>query len=160
MLEVRVVGGNNAEHLSFHQFFQDSFRYRTANERFGTRTHLVDEDECALICLTQEGAHVTQVRRVGGQFVLDGLFVSDIDHQLVKQSRPTLLRHRHEQTALEHVLQQRHGLEAYRLTAGIRTADDEHAVCVLVESYGERHDGLALRRIMEPQHRMACVRPL
>ena len=61
VLEVGVMGCDDAEHMPFHQFTQDSLGYRAAYERFGTCAHLIDEDKRVVICVTQESTHVAQV---------------------------------------------------------------------------------------------------
>ena len=95
MLEVGVVGGDDAEHAFLHQLAQYSLRYRTAHQRLGTRSHLINENEGSFVRLTQESTHVTQVRRIGGQFVLNRLLVAYVYHQLVEEPCPALFRNRH-----------------------------------------------------------------
>ena len=151
---------DDTEYMPVHQLPQDRFGQRTADQRLGTRTHLIHQHQRPFIRLPHKRFHVTQMTRIGGEFILYRLLVSDIDHQSVKKTRPTLLRHRYQQSALEHVLQQSHGLQTHGLTAGIRTGYHQHMVLLRLQAYRERHYRLTLRRIMHPQHRMTRVRPV
>ena len=100
MLEVGVVGCYHSEDMAADQLAQDSFRYRAADQRLGAGSHLVYQQQSAVVGVAQEMLHVSQVRRIGGQLVLDRLLVADVYHQLVKDPCPALLRHRHQETAL------------------------------------------------------------
>ncbi len=72
--------------------------------------------------------HVQEVGRVGTQVVLQTLFVTDVYHDVLEDTRLGTLAHRDAQSALQHILKQSYGLQTYRLTSGVRTRDDEDAL--------------------------------
>ncbi len=83
------------------------------------------------------------MRAVGRQVVQDGLLVADVDEKALKQAALRVDAHGRHQAALQHVLQQAGGLQAYRLAACVGAADDEDAVA-LVELQVQGDDLLAL----------------
>ena len=155
ILDIGVVGGDDTIGSRLHETFENRFGYRPAYHRLRTRTEFVDKDERPGTCPGQHMLHVEQMRRVGTQVVVDGLFVTDVDEYAVEYRKFGIFEYRHRKTALEHVLQQPHGLETYRLASGIRTRNDEHAASA-VELQVEGYHLFPLARQRLPQQRMAC----
>ena len=101
------------------QFVEDGLGDGAAGRRLGAGTELVDEHERALVGHLQHGFHVREEGAVGGQVVLEGLVVSDGDHDAVEHGEFRSLRGGDEHTPLEHILKQSHGLQAHALAAGV-----------------------------------------
>jgi len=66
--------------------------------------------------------------RVGTQVVFDALFVTDVNEYAAEDSGMAPFVYGNEQTALEHVLQEADGLQADRLSTGVRSADEQDAL--------------------------------
>ena len=69
--------------------------------------------------------------RVGREVVLDALLVADVDHDVLEGARRRTVTDGDAEAALQHVLQQSDGLQAYRLSAGIGSADDQQPADIL-----------------------------
>ena len=80
---------------------------------------------------------------IGTQVVLYALLVADIYKDVLEDAALRVFAHRNGQSALQHILQQTYCLQAYTLSAGIRTADDEDAL-FLVQFYLEWDNLLSL----------------
>ena len=103
--------------------------------------------------------HVEQVARIGAQVVGNALFVTDVNHDMGKDARRGAVGHGYGQTALDHILQQSHTLQANRLAAGIGSGDDEDAALGR-ETDVERHHALALLGQRELEQRMLGTNPV
>ena len=65
--------------------------------------------------------HVHQMTGIGGQVVLDALFVTDINHDILEDAAGGTVANGNGQSALQHILQQSNGLQAHGFTTGIGT---------------------------------------
>ena len=110
---------------------------------FGTASHLIDKDKRFIATLRQEQFHVLQVAAIGTQVVLDALLVTDVDKDISKDAHVGIVTQRGQQAALHHKLHNAHRLETHRLTAGIRSRNDQNTV-LAVERDVQGHDFLAL----------------
>ena len=143
MLQVLVVGGDDAVRLLLAELVEHCFGDGTANARFGTCTKLIYQyDGVAIGCL-HHVLHVQEVRRVGTQVVLQTLFVTDVYHDVLENTCLGALAHRDAQSALQHILKQTYGLETYGFTSGVRSRDDEDAL-ILCQGDVEWHHLLVL----------------
>ena len=115
------MGGDDSICSSVVELAQDGLGDGSARRRFGSRTELVDKDECLAVRLRQHVLHVVKERAVGTQVVVDGLVVSDVDHYAVEDHEFRRLRCRNEHAPLEHVLEQADCLEADRFSSCVRT---------------------------------------
>ena len=113
VLQVLVVGGYHAPCVLLHKLVEHSLCHSAANLRLRTRTKLVDEQQSAVACLLHHVLHVQEVRRVGREVVLYALLVADVDHYVAEDAHLGALAHGDGQSALQHVLQQSHGLQTY-----------------------------------------------
>ena len=82
--EVCIVGGDDSVCAALVQVAQDRFGNGASGCRLGTRTELVDEDEGLVVGLCEHLLHVLEERTVCTEVVLDGLVVSDVDHDAVE----------------------------------------------------------------------------
>jgi len=126
MLEILIVCGHHSPCTFLAKLAKNTLRYSPADLRFGTSSKLVDEDKRAPRSLSHHDFHVEKMRRISTQIVLQALFVTDINHQVLKNSTFTAVANRNAQTHLKHVLQHAHGLEAHRFSSGIGSGDDEN----------------------------------
>ena len=110
MLEVGIVGSDDTEGLLLIEAGKDRFGDSAADEGFRAGTEFIDEQEGVTVRLANERLHIAQVGGVGRKVVGDGLFVSDVDHQAAEDTHATVFVKGHEQSALQHVLQQGNGL--------------------------------------------------
>ena len=139
VLQVLVVGGDDAERMLLVEDLQHRFRHRTANLRFRAATELVDEDETLPVAMLHHVLHVQQVGRVGREVVLQALLVADVDEDAPEDAEDAALRHRHRHAALEHVLQQSHRLQTHRLAASVRTRDEQDALLLRQRDVERNH---------------------
>ena len=104
VLQVLIVGGDDTEGVLLVEHLQHRLRHRTTNLRFRTPSKLVDEDEALPVAMLHHVLHVEQVRRVGGEVILQTLLIADVNEDAAEDAEHTALRHRHRHTALEHIL--------------------------------------------------------
>ena len=64
----------------------------------------------------------------GAEVVLNGLLVANVDEDMLEQAHVGGALHGDEESALHHVLQETHALEAYGLAAGVGTGDEQDAL--------------------------------
>ena len=121
MLQVLIVRGNDSIGTLLAEAVEHSFGDSSAYARFGACTKLIDEDDGVAIGSLHHILHVEQMRGVGTEVVLQTLFVAYVDHDVLEHARLRTLAHGDAQSALQHVLQQSHGLQTYRLSSGVRT---------------------------------------
>ena len=121
MLQVLIVCGNDSIGTLLAEAVEHSFGDSSADARFGACTKLIDEDDGVAIGSLHHILHVEQMRGVGTQVVLQTLFVAYVDHDVLEHARLRTLAHGDAQSALQHVLQQSHGLQTDRLSSGVRT---------------------------------------
>ena len=159
VLQVLVVGGYHAPCVLLHKLVEHSLCHSAANLRLGARAKLVDEQQRAFARLSHHVLHVQQVRRVGREVVLYALLVADVDHYVAEDAHLRSFAHGDGQSALQHVLQQTHRLQAHRLAAGVRTRYNQY-VAVARQHDVERHDRLLLLLQREPQERMLRRNPV
>ena len=143
VLQVLVVGGDDTVCPLLAESVEHCLGDGSTDARLRTRTKLIDEDDGVAVGCLHHVLHVEQVGGVGTQVVLQALFVADVYHNVLEDAGLRTLAHRDAESALEHVLQETHGLQTDRLTAGVRTGDDEDAL-VLCEGDIERYHLLAL----------------
>ena len=124
MLEVLIVGGDDAECSALVETLEQCLGNCSTYEWLGSATELVNKNKRVLVAVTECVFHVEQVARVGTQVVLDALLVANVDEQIAEYTCLAALVHRDEKTALQHILQQTGSLKAHRLTAGVRTRDE------------------------------------
>ena len=154
VLEIAVVGSHHAKSALLIERRKNSFGNRTTNHRFGTSTKLINEQKGMCIGIAHKMLHVSKVRRVGREVVLNGLLVTYINEQVLEEAHLTCLTHGDWQTALYHVLQYRYRLEADGLTTCVRSTNDQYAVIgdwrlAIGKVNGQRNDGLALTAEIE-----------
>ena len=138
MLQVLIVGGDDAVSLLLAELVEHGLGDGSTDARFGTGTKLIYQyDGVAIGCL-HHVLHVQKMGRVGTQVVFQTLLVADINHDVLEDTRLRTLAHRDTQSALQHILQQTYCLEAHRLTTGVRTRYDEDAL-VLRQGDIKRH---------------------
>ena len=65
VLQVLVVGGDDAERLFLVETLQHSFGNGTAYLRFGSSAKLVNQDEAAFVTVLHHDFHIGQMRRIG-----------------------------------------------------------------------------------------------
>lgn len=71
---------------------------------------------------------------IGTEVVLQTLFVANVYHKVIEDAYLRAVANGNGQSALEHILQQCHRLEAHALSAGVRSGDDKDALV------GSQHD--------------------
>ena len=125
MLQILIVGGDDAKSFLLPELLQNGFGNGSANGRLRTSAKLVNQQQCIAISLSHHILHVEQVARIGGQIIGYRLFVADIYHDMTEDTAGRAFADGYGQSALQHILQQAYRLQTYRLTARIRTRDDE-----------------------------------
>ena len=105
--------------------------------------------------LLDEGADVLDVGGEGRKVGRDGLVVAYVGQRLIEDRQIGLSR-RNVQTRLRHQRQQPDGFEHDGLAAGVRAADDHHAM-LIIQIKRERDDGQPLRFQVSFEQRMARV---
>ena len=159
MLEVLVVGGDDAASPALHKFLQDGFGHRPTDLRFGAAAEFVDEQKAAGRAAAHHRLHVEEVGGVGGKVVFQTLFVADVDKDVVENPHDGIFACRHGHTALQHVLEQTYRFEADGLTTGIRPRDEEDAAA-LTEGDVERNHLFAVAFQTLLQERVARLHPV
>ena len=96
--------GDDAERAVTVEALEQRLGQCAADEWLCTATELVDEQQRALVAVTDEVLHVRQVRAVGAEVVFDALFVADIDEDTLEDARARALVQGDGDAALEHVL--------------------------------------------------------
>ena len=66
----------------------------------------VDKEQGFTIGKIHEVLHIPQMGTIGAQFMLYGLCIADMDHELLKYTHPGIRTQRYQQPALQHHLQQ------------------------------------------------------
>ena len=143
MLQVLVMGGDDSPGLVLPQLPQHRLGDGAAYLRLRASAEFIDEQQGVGVRLPHHHLHVEQMAGVGAQVILYALLVADVDHDAMENAAMRAFAYRDGKAALEHVLQQPHRLEAYRLPPGVGTGDDEQAL-LLGEHDVERHHLLAL----------------
>ena len=121
MLEVLVVGGDDRPRPSVEELLQTALGDGTTNLWFRTRSELIDEDKCPGVGLLYHILHVEQMGGIGTEVVLQTLFVANVYHKVIEDAYLRAVANGNGQSALEHILQQCHRLEAHALSAGVRS---------------------------------------
>ena len=80
-----------------------------------------------LVSVSQKAVHVGKKRAVGTEVVLKRLVVTYAYGNTVENRQLRGLGSRNQHSPLEHILEQTHGLEAYRFASGVGSGDDENA---------------------------------
>ncbi len=96
---------------------------------------------------------------VGAQVVFDALLVADVDEDAAEDAGARVFADGDGQSALHHVLDEAHGLQAHRLASGVGAGDDEDALAA-VQFDVERHGLLAVAGERERQQGVARQRPV
>ena len=87
MLQVLIVGGDDTVSLLLAELVEHSLGNGSANAWFGTGTKLIYQyDGVAIGCL-HHVLHVQKMGRVGTQIVLQTLFVANINHDVLENTR-------------------------------------------------------------------------
>ena len=77
--------------------------------------------------------HIEQMTGVGAQVIINALLITYINEYALEYAGVAVGTHGHGYSALQHVLQQSHGLKTDGLTAGIGTRYKQYAVlCVQI----------------------------
>ncbi len=138
LLKIAVVGRNYAKRLFAVELIQQGFGNGRTNLRLRAATKLIDEKQRFFIAVFKKKLHIEQVRTVSRQVVFDGLFIANIDKNVVEYAYAGIFFDRYRQAALNHILQQTDGFEANRFSPGIGTGDNEYAV-LSVQCNIQRH---------------------
>jgi len=133
-LQLGVVGGDKSQTAALADVLEQRPRQSRALSGVGPCAELIQQDQRALVHLFQEGDDVRQMRREGGQALLDGLFITDINkHGFEKGERgPRICRDVH--SRLRHQQEQSSGLERDRFAAGVGTRENQDV------RFGIEHD--------------------
>ena len=99
-----VVGCYDTIGLLLAEFVEHRFCYGTANARFCTRTELIYQYDGTVVGSPHHIFHVEEVGRVGTEIVLQTLFVTDINHDILEYARLRAFAYWDAQTALQHIL--------------------------------------------------------
>ena len=73
--------------------------------------------------MSQEEPHVTQMRGISGEIILERLLVADVNKEIPEESHMGIIIDSGQQTTLHHILHDSHSLQTHRFTSGIRTGD-------------------------------------
>src|SRR5574344_2500388 len=87
MFQILVVGCYDTIGLLLAEFVEHRFSYGTANARFCTRTELIYQYDGTVVGSLHHIFHVEEVGRVGTEVVLQTLFVTDINHDVLEYTR-------------------------------------------------------------------------
>ena len=82
------MGGDDAKRTLVTKLGEHRLGYGTTDERFGTRTELVDEDEGLIVGMFHHHLHVEQMRRIGAEIVFNTLFVANVYHHVLEHTNP------------------------------------------------------------------------
>ena len=145
VLQVLIVGGYHAVCLLLAKLLQHSLGNGTANLRFRSSAKLVYQQQRPAIALAHHVLHVEEMTRIRTQVVLYTLLVAYVYHHVVEYTRARTLAHWYRQSALQHILQQSHRLQAHRLSSGIRARDKQNAL-LGSQGYVQRHHLLVVFR--------------
>ena len=100
--------------------------------------------------------HILQVGGIGTEVILNRLLVTDINEDVVEDTKLGGLATGNEQPALQHILYQTNGFQAYRLATGIGSGDNED-MSLVVEVDIEGHN---LTFVAEEEQGMTSVEPV
>ena len=140
------MGCNHAPGLLAVQSAQDGLGNGSANLRFRTRAHFVDEQQGAGRSIPQEQFHVGQMGRIGREVVVDALLVADVNQDVVIDGAGGIVAHGNRQSALEHILHEAEGFETDALAACIGAGDEDDALSG-IDGNVEWHHAFAFRLI-------------
>ena len=120
-----VVGGNDGRNAEFDQMVEDRPGQRRSLFRVGTGAQLVQQHKRPVVRLRKDVDDRSQMRREGRYRSFDALGVSNVHIYSVKHGNlgPGVARDLH--AALVHQYRKTRRLERDRLTAGVRTGDNE-----------------------------------
>ena len=68
------------------ELFQNRFGNGPSDNRFGTGSEFVDQDQRTVVGMAQDILHVEQMRAVGTQIVVDRLLIPDINKDALENS--------------------------------------------------------------------------
>ena len=128
MLQILVVGGNHTHHSLLVQLFENGLRYRRTDLRFRAATKFIDKNQCFLATTAQKRLHILQVRTVCTQIVLNRLLVAYVHKHALEHAHMRVFVKRGQHATLHHILHHTHRFQAHRLTASVRSRNDEYAI--------------------------------
>ena len=105
VLQVLIMGGDDAKGLLLPELFQHGFSDGTSDGGLSTAAELIDEQQTLSVRLFHHLLHVHQVGRVGREVVLDALLVANVDQDMLEESCGTAIADGNGQTTLKHILQ-------------------------------------------------------
>ena len=76
MLEIGVMGGDDAECSGIVKSFKNRFGNGTTQQGFSTTTKLIDEEERTIGSRSNELLHVLKMRRICGEVVFNRLLIA------------------------------------------------------------------------------------
>ena len=121
------MGGDDAEGMFADQFFEDDLGKGASQIGVAAAAQLIDKETGSSTGILHEVLHVLQMRTIGAQLEFEALRIADMDHQLLEDAHFAIGMDRHQQSALQHQLQQPNRLQRHRFSAGIGAGDDEDA---------------------------------
>lgn len=113
MFQVGVMCGYHSIRAPVIEFGKYRLGQGTAEDRFGSRSKLINHHKRPVIGMPEHLLHVYKVGAVGAEVVLKTLFVADINKEFAEDTCLGTLSHRNGHAALQHVLYKSHSLEAH-----------------------------------------------
>ena len=104
VLQILIVGGDDAKGLFLPELFQHGFSDGTSDGGLCTAAELIDKQQTVSVRLFHHLLHVHQMARIGREVVLDTLLVADVDEDMLEDSCGTAIANGDGQTTLEHIL--------------------------------------------------------
>ena len=89
VLQVLIVGGNDAKRLLLPELLQHGLGNGSADGGFSTASELVDEQQSVAVGLLHHILHIQQVARIGTQVVGYRLLVANVNHDALKHAHRT-----------------------------------------------------------------------
>ncbi len=131
--------GRDDEGSQLQESADDRPRQRRAFLGIGTGAEFVEQHEIVRRHLPQHRDHRSNVPGEGRKTLRDALLVADVDEDSGKDGDHTCIVRRNEQSRLRHERQEADRLQRDRLSARIRTGDEQDAE-VLAEIDVDRYD--------------------
>ena len=127
--------------------FDDGHSQRRAFRRVGASAQFIKKYQRAVIALANHIHNGAHMAGEGGKALGNGLLIADIRQDRIKSRKGAAVPCRNMQAALCHQRQKADGLQRHGFTAGIGAGDD-HAVKILAQPHGNRHNRLGVDQRM------------
>ena len=93
MLEVLIMGGDDTERATAYKPLENGFCNGSTYGGFGTSTEFIYEEQAGRIGAAHHLLHILQVAAIGTEVILDALFVTYVDKNMLEDTAYGVLSH-------------------------------------------------------------------